>query len=241
MGSEADRIEQSASWYVEEQLDVDIRLIRYRYRTIRPHLRGPAGLELGPADGQMTRFLVDDFDRLTVVDGSSDLLARVEDRPNLEKVHALFEEFDPEDRFDTVILEHVLEHVAEPVELVRRASNWLAPSGRLIVGVPNGNSLHRLAATKMGLLADPCDLNERDHTLGHRRVYTWATLRADLEEAGLTVVHTDGVFIKPLSNGQLQATWTEEMFEGFYELGRDLPELAAEIVMIAERRPDDDG
>jgi len=231
---EGDRIDQSSSWYLQEQLDVDIRLIRYRYQTIQPHLHGPNGLELGPAEGQMTKFLVNDFAQLTVVEGSGALLDQVEDRPNLVKVHALFEDFEPDATFDTVILEHILEHVAAPVDLVRRAATWLAPGGRLIVGVPNGGSLHRLAATKMGLLPDPCALNERDHALGHRRVYTWETLRADLERAGLGVTHTAGVFIKPLSNGQMQDTWSEEMFEGFFQLGRDLPELAAEIVMVAE-------
>lgn len=237
MKSESDRVEEGSDWYLREQLDVDVRLIRYRYRTIQRHLLGPSGLELGPAEGQMTRFLVDDFDDLTVVEGSSALLARVDDRPNLRKVHSLFEDFEPDRRYNTVILEHILEHVAEPVDLVRRASGWLAPGGRMIVGVPNGNSLHRLAATKMGLLADPCELNERDQALGHRRVYTWSTLRSDLEATGMTVTHTDGVFIKPLSNGQMQETWSEEMFEGFFELGRDLPELAAEIVMIAKQPP----
>ena len=51
------------------------------------------------------------------------------------------------------------------------------------MGVPNGHSIHRLVAVKMGLLKDPCELNQRDKSLGHRRIYTPETLRKDIEAA----------------------------------------------------------
>ena len=82
------------------------------------------------------------------------------------------------------------------------------------------------------MLKHICELNERDHAVGHRRVYVMQTLIDDIEKAGLTVHHTGGVFIKPLSNAQIESTWTKEMIEGFYQLGKDLPELTAEIFAV---------
>jgi len=227
-------VEARSSWYLQEQLDFDKRLIGFRYRTLKPFLQGPLGLELGPAEGEMTRFLVEDFAQLVTVDGSRELLAQIPDRPNLRKVHSLFEAYQPEQRFNTIVMEHILEHVDDPVGLLRRATPWLAPGGRILAGVPNGNSIHRLVAVKMGLLKHQCDLNDRDHVLGHQRVYTPATLRADLEAAGLKVVHSGGVYFKPLSNKQIQDHWSEEMIEGFYELGKDFPDLAAELYAVCE-------
>ena len=87
---EAERVNQLAGWYQAEQLDFDRRMIEYKHRSFKPWLRGPAGLELGPADGTMTKHLVGDFERLTIVDGSQDLLDAVPPAPNLVKVHALF-------------------------------------------------------------------------------------------------------------------------------------------------------
>lgn len=229
---EAERVERLSGWYLREQLDFDKRLVELRYRSLRPHLKGPAGLELGPADGQMTRLLIHDFDHLTVVDGASDLLDRIPEAPNLVKVHALFEHYRPDAPFNTIIMDHVLEHVEHPVALLRRVRRWLAPGGRILAGVPNGRSIHRLAAVKMGLLGDPCALNARDVALGHRRVYTPETFRHDLEQAGLVVVEMGGVFFKPLSNRQIEEHWTEEMIRGFYELGKDFPEYAAEIYAV---------
>jgi 2-polyprenyl-3-methyl-5-hydroxy-6-metoxy-1,4-benzoquinol methylase len=231
-GSERDRVESLSEWYLSEQLDFDKRLIRFRYETIRPRLVGSRGLELGPAEGEMTRFLVKDFEQLTIVEGSADLLAQVPERANLIKVHALFEEFKPKQLFDSIIMEHILEHVDDPIGLLRRVKNWLTLEGRLFLGVPNGNSIHRLAAVKMGLLEHPCQLNSRDHALGHRRIYTSNTFRSDIDKSGLKVVEMGGVYFKPLSNQQIQEHWTEEMIRGFYELGKDFPEYAAEIYAV---------
>jgi 2-polyprenyl-3-methyl-5-hydroxy-6-metoxy-1,4-benzoquinol methylase len=233
--SERARVDKLSGWYLENQLDFDRRMIAYRYRSIKPHLRGPHGLELGPAEGVMTRMLIEDFSSLTVVDAAGELLARIPSLPHLTKVHTLFEEFKPETRFNTIVMDHILEHVAEPVALLDRARGWLAPAGRLVLGVPNGHSFHRLAGVKMGLLREPCDLNERDHTLGHRRVYTRESLVGDLQAAGLLATAWGGVFFKPLSNQQIQDTWTQAMMDGFYELGKDFPEHANELYAICER------
>lgn len=232
MSSERTRVEASADWYLTEQLDFDKQLIRFRYLTLKPHLCGRDGLELGPAEGEMTQFLMRHFARLTVVDGSAELLARIPDAPHLTKVHALFEEFEPPQRYDTVVLEHVLEHVEDPVGLLRRVSPWASPDGRILVGVPNAHSIHRLVAVKMGLLNAPTELNPRDHALGHRRVYSQGTFIRDIEAAGLRVLHTGGVFFKPLSNQQIQDHWTQQMIDGFYELGKDFPEYAAELYAV---------
>ena len=231
---ETTRLASLSDWYLKEQLDFDKRLIRFRYQTIKSKLVGRRGLELGPADGEMTQFLVDDFEELTVVEGSTDLLARIPERENLVKIHALFENYQPGQLFDSILLEHILEHVDDPVGLLGLAKGWLAPRGRILIGVPNGNSIHRLAAVKMGLLEHPCQLNARDIALGHRRVYTPTTLREDIAESGLNLLEIGGVYFKPLSNGQIQAHWTEEMIQGFYELGKDFPDNAAEIFAVCD-------
>lgn len=232
MSNEQERVESLSDWYLKEQLDFDKRLIRFRYETIKPKLVGSKALELGSAEGEMTQFLINDFEQLTIVEGAAELLTQIPEHANLIKVHAIFEEFQPEQLFDSIIMEHVLEHVDDPVGLLSRVKKWLVPSGRLFLGVPNGNSIHRLVAVKMGLLDNPCQLNSRDHALGHRRVYTPETFRVDIEKSGLKVLEMGGVYFKPLSNGQIQEHWSEEMIRGFYELGKDFPEFAAEIYAV---------
>jgi 2-polyprenyl-3-methyl-5-hydroxy-6-metoxy-1,4-benzoquinol methylase len=232
--SERDRVSGLSSWYVEEQLDIDKKMTAFIYETIRPALRGRKGLELGVGDGTMTRLLKSDFASLTVVDAAADLLENARHELGVETVCALFEEFRPSQRFDTILMSHILEHVDDPPSLIAGAKSWLNPGGRIIVIVPNGRSFHRLAAVKMGLLSHPCELKERDYALGHRRVYKAHELDADLKAGGLRVVERGGVFFKPLTNGQMQASWTDQMIRGFYELGKDFPDHAAELYAVCE-------
>lgn len=232
MIEEKNRVQGVSEWYIKEQLDFDKRLIRGRYETLKNFFIGPTGLELGSADGQMTQFLLHDFDRLTVVDGAKDLLDRISESPNLVKIHSLFEDYLPVEKFDTILMDHILEHVEKPVALLKHVKRWLKPGGRILLGVPNGHSIHRLAAVKMNLLDNPCQLNQRDISQGHRRVYTIETFRNDICEAGLDIEKMGGIFFKPLSNQQIQEHWTEEMILGFYELGKEFPWNAADLYAV---------
>jgi hypothetical protein len=68
--------------------------------------------------------------------------------------------------------------------------------------------------------------------LGHRRVYTMDGLKADIRSAGIEIVATGGIFLKPLANQQIEASWTEPMMDGFYELGKEFAEYAGEIYAV---------
>jgi 2-polyprenyl-3-methyl-5-hydroxy-6-metoxy-1,4-benzoquinol methylase len=182
----------------------------------------------------MTELLRSHAERLTVVDASATLLDAISSEPPIEKVQALFEKFEPDCSYETIVVEHVLEHVQDPVELLGSAREWLSPGGKVLIGVPNANSLHRLAAVKMGILESPTDLGERDRDVGHRRVYTLDRLRADVEAAGLTLRDVGGVFLKPLTADQIETHWSEEMVSGFFELGKEFPEIAAELSLVAD-------
>ncbi|HZO95739.1 MAG TPA: methyltransferase domain-containing protein [Gaiellaceae bacterium] len=215
-------------------------LIDYRFEAMAPWLAGARRcLELGCADGRMTARLRRAAEHLTAVDGSASYVETVRARfPEVEAVQALFEEFDSAEPYDVVVLGHVLEHVADPVLVLRRARRLLAPGGRALVSVPNARSLHRQAGCVLGLLREPTDLNEADLRIGHRRVYTREALVADVRAAGLEPEVVTGVFLKPLSNAQIEATWDRELMDAFYELGKRYPELCAELLVVAvEERP----
>jgi len=215
-------------------LQIDYKLTEYCYVEARNWFVGKTCLELGPSTGYMTRYLVNDFESLTAVEGAAELLEKIPDHPALTKVHSLFQNFCPTEKFDTIVLNHVLEHIAEPVELLIKIKSWLAPGGRFIVGVPNARSFHRMAAVKMGMLDSIYSLNERDHALGHERVYDMDTLRAHLQKAGFLPLAEKGIFMKFLSNGQIENWFNPQMIEAFYELGKEFPDNCAEIMIIAE-------
>lgn len=232
--NENNRVNSLSDWYLKDQLDFDKYLIKFRYQKIKKYFYGENALELGPAEGQMTQFLVNDFKNLTVVDGAKDLLEKIVDYKNIIKINSLFEEYNPKEKFDTIIMEHILEHVEDPISILKKSKEWVSENGRILVGVPNANSIHRLAAVKMGLLGHQSDLNNRDISLGHRRVYSKDSFLKDIHDSGLTVIEYGGIFLKPLSNSQIENNWDENMINGFFKLGDDFPDISAELYAVCK-------
>ena len=191
-------------------------------------------LELGPAEGVMTELIAPVAPSLTLVEGSArfceDLARRF---PSATVVHSLFEDFSPSQTFDMIVLGHVLEHVADPVDVLRRARGWLSPSGAIFGAVPNARSLHRQAAVVMGLLDAEDALNELDIHHGHRRVFNPESFHQAFTAAGLEIEVFGGYFLKPVSNRQIEASWTGEMVQAFMKLGERYPDIAGELYVVA--------
>ena len=189
-------------------------------------------LELGYGEGIVSAFLRGRGCRLTVVEGSG-MLAREARARGFEVEESLFEEYDPGKRYDLVLANHVLEHVDEPRQVLKRARGWLKPRGKLFAIVPNRESLHRRIGVAMGLQENLGDLGPRDRLVGHRRVYDLRELEADVAGSGFRVLERGGYFLKFFANGAM-LDFPPELIEGFNELSQDFPpELCANIYMVA--------
>ena len=231
--AETRRLDQIAadSWYSK---GLNTSTVEYCGRVFARFWKGSRCLEMGPAEGVMTPRLYREFPELTLLEGAERFCRDFRDRfPNAKVVHSLFENFAPEGSFDTIVLGHVLEHVEDPVEVLRMAGSWLAPGGVICCAVPNAHSVHRQAAVVMGILDTEESLNPTDLHHGHRRVYDPTTLESDFRAAGLKIEAAGGYWLKPLSNGQIEKTWTPEMIEAFMQLGERYPNIAGEIYAIA--------
>jgi 2-polyprenyl-3-methyl-5-hydroxy-6-metoxy-1,4-benzoquinol methylase len=231
--TESQNLERIAadSWYLHGP---NARMIEYCAGIFARHIRGSSILELGPAEGVMTERLADLVSDLTVVDGAKKFCEALRARfPEASVVHALFEVFEPGRQFDNIVLGHVLEHVEDPVGILRRAKSWLKPDGRILAAVPNARSLHRQAAVLMSLLPAEDAMNETDVHHGHRRIFNPESYRNVFLQAGLRVEVFGGYWLKPVSNLQIEAGWTPEMLQAFMALGERYPDIAAEIYVVA--------
>lgn len=229
------KVIESSDFYRDSILKFDYQLANYGFQTLRPFFKGNMALELGPATGYMTKLLVDEFETLHLIEGSQALLNEIPDYPNVVKKCSFFENYETEIVYDTIIMSHVLEHIKDPVVILKKIFNWLKADGNFLVAVPNAKSMHRLAAVEMGMLKNEFELNARDTELGHYRVYDTDSLRSDLLEAGFQITHNGGYFLKPLSNSQIEKNWTEEMIDGFFNLGKKFPEYCAEIYFVCTK------
>jgi 2-polyprenyl-3-methyl-5-hydroxy-6-metoxy-1,4-benzoquinol methylase len=78
--------------------------------------------------------------------------------------------------FDIVSLNHVIEHLPDPADTLRRLSTCLKPGGRFAIATPNASSLGRGLFGKHWRGLEPPR---------HFNVFTPKSLRATLESAGL--------------------------------------------------------
>jgi SAM-dependent methyltransferase len=235
MNNFKDKANISAKFYNDSFLNFDFKLTEFNYLTIKDYFNGKTALELGPAIGQMTKYIVPHFDKIHVVEGVKDLLEQIPKYTNVIKHHSYFEEFKTDIKFETIIMSHVLEHIEYPIEILKSVYDWLADDGVLIISVPNAKSIHRLAAVEMGLLGSEYELNSRDHELGHYRVYDSQTLLNDAIQAGYKIKASGSIFLKPVSNKQIEENWDERMIDGFFRLGKKFPENGAEIFIVCTK------
>lgn len=197
-------------------------------------------LELGFGQGVNLHHLLRVAERLTIAEGSEAVLESA--RPLCEAapievvlVHTLFEEMVFDERFDTIYANNVLEHLADPVAILKSLSRFLKPHGVVIVAVPHADSLHRRLGVTMGLIEHTNSLGDLDRRLGHRRVYTQALLRDHLLAAQLEIVESGGAICKPLASFQLEGL-SPDALTGLCRLGHDLPELSANLYAVCRRK-----
>ena len=200
-------------------------------------------LELGSFKGDFTRRFLPYFDDVTCVEASDSAIAEAKQKlgDKVKFVNSLFEEANLPKRYDNIVLTHVLEHLDDPVLVLKRINyEWLAENGRFFLVCPNANAPSRQIAVKMGLISHNAAVTPAEATHGHRCTYTLDTLERDAVAAGLKVIHRSGIFFKALANFQwdqlLQTDIvSEEYLTGCFKLGQLYPDLCSSIFLMCER------
>ena len=215
----------------------------YMLESFKPFFRPGNMLELGCFRGAFTRRLQAHYPDLTCVEASDEAIAEARQAlgPGVTFHNALFEQVVLPRRYDHIVMTHVLEHLDDPVAVLRRVNQeWLAPQGRFFLVCPNANAPSRQIAVKMGLISHNAAVTKAEALHGHRCTYSLDTLERDAVAAGLKVVHRSGIFFKALANFQwdrlLQTDIVSQAYlDGCYQLGQQYPDLCASIFLVCER------
>lgn len=215
----------------------------YMIKSFEPFFNKGSLLELGSFKGDFTGRLLPYFDDITCVEASDGAIAEAKQKleGRVTFVNSLFEESILTKRYDNIVLTHVLEHVDDPVLVLKRINDeWLAENGRLFLVCPNANAPSRQIAVKMGLISHNAAVTLAEAEHGHRCTYTLDTLERDAVTAGLKVVHRSGIFFKALANFQWDRLMqtdiiSKDYLDGCYKLGQQYPDLCSSIFLMCEK------
>ncbi len=161
-----------------DAFSVTPRFNRWMADTIRPYV-GARVLEIGAGMGNLTRQLARRRERYVATDIDREHLRRLDKRLR-HHVHletAVCDLTRPEDfepyrgALDTVICLNVVEHIEDDGAALRNIHTALAPGGRAVILVPEGQSI----------------FGKLDEVLGHYRRYSREQLSERLRGAGFTV------------------------------------------------------
>lgn len=207
------------------------------------NLKNSEVLEFGSATGQMTEILSKLARKIVAVDGSSDFIEiaqkRVGNSNNVVFHKSYFENLELEEKYDCLIMHHILEHVQNPLSTLSHIKTFLSGDGVIAISVPNAHALSRQLAVKMGLLSSIYELTDNDRHHGHYRVYDWKMLEAQILDSGFDIIGKHGLSFKLFSDKQnieilTQKIIGEEQIKGLWQLGDELLGLAGAIMIVAK-------
>jgi SAM-dependent methyltransferase len=216
----------------------------YMLKSFIPFFKEGNFLELGSFKGDFTKRFLPYFKDITCVEASDEAIAIAEENlsgNNIHFINSLFETVNLPVKYDNIVLTHVLEHIDDPIALMKRINDeWLSDNGRFFLVCPNANAPSRQIAVKMGLISHNSAVTPAEKEHGHNITYTLDTLERDAKAAGLNVVHRSGIFFKALANFQWDRLLntdiiSKEYLDGCYQLGQQYPDLCSSIFLMCEK------
>jgi 2-polyprenyl-3-methyl-5-hydroxy-6-metoxy-1,4-benzoquinol methylase len=248
-GNGAEKIQDSRDYNSESKdtpdhkyaynFDFDV-MHPFMIRAFHPFLKKGNCLELGSFKGDFTKRLLPFFDDITCVEASDEAIHEARRRlgDRVTYVHSLFENAQLPAKYENIILTHVLEHLDDPIALLRKINDeWLTDEGRLFLVCPNANAPSRQIAVKMGIISHNYAVSKAEAQHGHRITYSFDTLERDARQGGLGVIHRSGIFFKALANFQWDRLLetdiiSREYLDACYEFGQQHPDLCSSIFLV---------
>ena len=214
--------------------DNHILLTWYPQRVVEHSQGATSLLELGLGHGYTTNIFSNLFTRHQVLEGSPAVIRNFGERfpeCRTEIVETYFEEFSTDEKFDVIVMGFILEHVDDPLAIISHYKQFLAPSGKMFLAVPNAEVLNRRLGHLAGMLPDMEALSENDYQLGHKRYYSVRTLTEEIQRAGYHIDKMEGIFLKPFTTSQIiSLNMPESVLQALCAVGVDYPELSCGIL-----------
>jgi SAM-dependent methyltransferase len=144
-------------------------------------------LDIGCGEGELLKGMQEVGWEAEGVDFDAAAVEAARSRGLSVRLGTLHDQQYPDDQFDAITLSHTIEHVHDPLVLLRECHRVLKPEGQLLLITPNNRSLaHRIFGSSWITLDpprhlqifSPCSLRTLTARAGFRRIHTRTGIRA---------------------------------------------------------------
>lgn len=130
--------------YSDQEKSLQATFARFLRKLHKKGLTGGSLLEVGCGYGYLLEEATPFFDKRTGVEFSQSAAERA--KQVADQVYCGdIDQLHPDERYNCIILTHVLEHIYRPKEFLKKLISHLMPGGSLVVAVPDMGSFWRLA------------------------------------------------------------------------------------------------
>ena len=173
-------------------------------------------LDIGCGDGRVSEELVKLGHEVWGLD-ASEQAAHLAQEKGIKVIIGEIEKFEPDQKFDLIIMTDILEHLFDPLEMLVRAKSWLSPDGEIIINFPNHFDLRNRLQILFGESMTHWSHKNTPHKsppwlYSHIRFLTLSEVRAMIKQSGLFIVKEQFNF---MAGGIVPTRLTPSFFRKF--------------------------
>lgn len=198
-------------------------------------------LDFGCGDGTIAKGVLAKAKKVVAIDVSDQAIKVAKEfnsHPDIKYLHTTIEEYTSEEKFDTILMFEIIEHIFDARSIFCKASDLLKERGFLVMSTPNFMRLTRRVKRLYGIRQIRKMMGKDPNRIGcdHFREYTYEEVKDMLDKAGFELLRYEGAILwtDTIGGNLLRLVyWVQQL--NFY-LGSLVPQLAGHIFLAARKK-----
>ena len=175
----------------------------YRAKQILKYALGEYCLELGCGEGQITKKLINRFERVYAIDNNKNSLKYVTKKAIVGHDDLNEINYYTFPHVDYVVCSNVIEHLSNPKTILKKISKIGHKNTLFFFSVPNARSVNRILGSNCGILKIPESLGKHDIEAGHKKMYNLYTF-SRLIKKSFKILENGSFCYKPFPNATME-------------------------------------
>jgi len=222
----------------------DYKMHDYHLLKFQQLIQGLSCLELGCYHGEMTKKLSKVCSEVTALDFDSQCvettIENCKQRANVSVVQGDFFDYQHYGDYDVIYFSHSLEHTKDDKELLDKIFSQMKEGAILITIVPNGTSLSRKIAVKMGIIESELVVTDFEKSIGHYRTYDMESFQKLFRSFDFQNIEFGGIMPKIFSNYQFDKSLEyniidDKFLDALFALSDEFCEICSSIYSVCTK------